>query len=266
MKTLPVCSLLVLAGVLCPISTATAQSTETTQLLLDTRARITEGWHRLDRTILAEAAATASRTASDRANAAFAHYYAGLALYHQVSLVRDDEPTQLRLINEAITHLEAATNQRRNFADALALLSTALGRKVMLHTASAFTQGPRIGQLMSRARRLEPSNPRVAYLEAVALYSRPKLLGGDKARGLEGLQRAAVLFEQEIATGIREALLPSWGREDVQAWIGLAHLEAGRLSEADAAFQRALELAPSFGWVQRVLMPRLAAARAQSNS
>ncbi|HYE58485.1 MAG TPA: hypothetical protein VD948_08260 [Rhodothermales bacterium] len=266
MKALLVFSLIVLVGVLRPSGTARAQSPETTQLLLDTRARITEGWHRLDRSILADAAAAASRATGDRSNAAFAHYYAGLALYHQVSLVRDDEATQLRLINEAITHLEAATNQRRNFADALALLSIALGRKVMLHTASAFTQGPRIGQLMSRARRLEPSNPRVAYLEAVALYSRPKLLGGDKVRGLEALQRAAVLFEQEGATGTREALLPNWGREDVQAWIGLAHLEAGRLAEADVAFQRALALVPTFGWVQRVLMPRLAGARARSNS
>jgi tetratricopeptide (TPR) repeat protein len=241
---------------------AAAQPSDTARLLFEARAQITDGWHRLDRAQLAEAAAACSRATSDRSYAAVAHYYAGLAIYHQTALVRDDRDVQLRLFNEAGSHLEKAVAGRSDFADALALLATVYGRKIVLQPASAFVLGPKLDGQMKRALKLEPDNPRVVLLAAIGDFNRPKMWGGSRERGLEGMMRAADLFAREAEAGGRESLLPDWGREEVHAWVGLAHLEAGRQAEADAAFQRALAVAPEYGWVRYVLLPRLRGAKA----
>ena len=45
---------------------------------------------------------------------------------------------------------------------------------------------------------------------------------------------------------------------ETYAWLGLAYLDRDERDLARVAFERALEIDPHNGWVEHVLMPKLA--------
>jgi tetratricopeptide (TPR) repeat protein len=97
----------------------------------------------------------------------------------------------------------------------------------------------------------------VVFLNAIGLYNKPSMFGGDREAALDGFKRAARLTAQET---VSDPLAPRWGRADALAWTGVAHIKAGRPTKARAAFREALRVNPDFGWVRDVLMPQLAAS------
>jgi tetratricopeptide (TPR) repeat protein len=114
--------------------------------------------------------------------------------------------------------------------------------------------GPKSGSEMSKAKELAKENPRVALLDAIGTYNTPALFGGGKEKGYEALKRAAELFDRWKTT---DSLQPDWGREQVYAWIGIAHLDRKETILACKAFEKALEINPDYGWVKFVLMPKV---------
>jgi Tfp pilus assembly protein PilF len=51
--------------------------------------------------------------------------------------------------------------------------------------------------------------------------------------------------------------MPDWGKAEVHAWIGLAHLDRDETILARKAFERALQIDPDYGWVRYVLLPKV---------
>ena len=80
------------------------------------------------------------------------------------------------------------------------------------------------------------------------------MFGGSKEKGLQGFQRAAELFAQEEPT---DPIHPVWGHSRTYAWLGIAYQNQGELESARAAFEKALEIDPDFGWVKNWLLPEL---------
>ena len=70
---------------------------------------------------------------------------------------------------------------------------------------------------------------------------------------LEHFLAAIELFADDAP----EAPLPAWGHAEAYAWLGQTHAALGQVGEARAAFERALEVEPGYGWVQEVLLPGL---------
>ena len=71
---------------------------------------------------------------------------------------------------------------------------------------------------------------------------------------MKGFRRAAELFSREKPA---DPLEPSWGHSEAFAWLGLAYLDRNEKEPAGAAFQKALQINPDFGWVKYVLLPEL---------
>ena len=80
------------------------------------------------------------------------------------------------------------------------------------------------------------------------------MFGGSREKGLQGFQRAAELFAQEEPT---DPIQPAWGHREAYAWLGIAYQNRGELESARAAFEKALEIDPDFGWVKYWLLPGL---------
>lgn len=70
------------------------------------------------------------------------------------------------------------------------------------------------------------------------------------------MKKAAELFDRWKETN---PLQPSWGKEVVYAWIGIAHLKRNETILAKRAFEKALEINPEYGWVKNVWLPKVAA-------
>jgi tetratricopeptide (TPR) repeat protein len=105
---------------------------------------------------------------------------------------------------------------------------------------------------------LAPENPRVLLLDAISLYNTPERWGGDKDKAIEQLHAALDQFEDAAPS---DPLAPQWGHADAYAWLGIAHLEAGRHAQARKALQQALDTRPGYAWVETVLLPKVASAQ-----
>lgn len=234
-----------------------AVAQEVDSLILKGKRLLQQGYNQSDFDQLHRARALFFRATEGQARTALAHYYVGLARYRAANLVQDDEDQTLRYVNDAINHLQKATELKPDLADARALLSGLYGLKIGLKPFKAMSLGPKSNRAMERAKELAPNNPRVVLIDGTGDYFKPGMFGGDKERALEKFERAAQLAEQEQ---VDDPLLPSWGHAEACAWIGYAHMEAGRTKEARQAFEHALEINPDYGWVKEVLLPKLAAA------
>lgn len=210
------------------------------------------------------AARAAFERAADTERAAWARYYAALADFRIANhLLTREEGSKDR----ASAHLESAVESLKEVvrldaesAEAWALLNSVYGRQISLSPMKGMLLGRRSKRALQMAGRLAPDNPRVVLAAAVSDFSTPGMWGGDKERAMEGFRRAAELFATEEPA---DPLQPVWGHDEVYAWIGLAHLDRDEREQARAAFEKALEIEPDFGWVRYALLPGLDEAAAE---
>lgn len=208
---------------------------------------------------LTNAAAMLDRVLTLTPNDPLLLYYRSLALYRSSTIYtgmkKNDEAK--RALDEADLLLEQATAKSPT-ADALALRSSVMGLMIGLsgNPLSGMTLGPKSGGLLDRAKELEPKNPRVWLISGMSAMFTPKMFGGGTDKAEQELRKAIALFEADAPA----APAPSWGRADAFIWLGQALQKNGKLDDARAAYQKALELQPGNQWVQRVLLPSLNAS------
>lgn len=198
-----------------------------------------------------------------------AHYHAGFAHYVLAMMVgpnglvlpEGDAARMIEHVDEGIRQLEASLAGNATSADALALLSVLYAMKLRSDPAKLAAElGPKSQALLARALALEPKNPRVVLIDAMATFWKPPRLGGDPEHGLARWLEATELFAHEKQP--RESALPSWGHAEAWAWLPSAYLalQPPRSQEAERAARRALEIRPDFRWVKVSLLPRVQAA------
>ncbi|MCS4175120.1 tetratricopeptide repeat protein [Salinibacter ruber] len=256
-------SLLVFSLVACGSSVSTApassassalESAATDSLLRQVKTQIREATDKGSLGSLKQARTWAKQaTGGDRA--ALAHYYAALADYRMSNrLPESDEDRRERVIEDAIGHLKRATEINGTMADAWALLSGCYGQMMGMNPMQGMSLGPKANEAMKRAKEHGPNNPRVWIIDGTSDFYTPGMFGGDKEKALTKFKKAARLAEQASPN---DPLMPSWGHAEAHAWVGVAHMEAERYDPARTAFETALDLNPDYGWVEKVLLPKL---------
>ena len=100
---------------------------------------------------------------------------------------------------------------------------------------------------------LGPQNPRVWLLKGVGNIFKPKLFGGGAEKAEVDIRKAISLYEHDAPASPR----PAWGRAEAWAWLGQALDKQDKRGDARAAFVKALEIDPEFGWVKYKLLPDL---------
>ncbi|MEM6783867.1 MAG: tetratricopeptide repeat protein [Bacteroidota bacterium] len=241
-----------------------AELSPSEQLIVDTRAQLRGAVNLANQAAMqrAEAAFVRATNADDARVQAHAHYYAAMAMSRRlVMLDREEQKDEIvDLIDAAIEHLEQAEELSPDFAEPYALHSSLLGQKVGMKPMLGMLIGPKVGRIMERGKAADPDNPRVVMTEAQSLLFTPKMWGGSKERAMEGFERAITLFEAEAANPPADPLAPQWGHDEAYAWLGLALSELERPDEARVAYEQALVINPSYGWVSRVLLPQVASS------
>jgi tetratricopeptide (TPR) repeat protein len=186
---------------------------------------------------------------------ALAEYYLGYTDYQLGVVVhRMEKKKAVAYLDSAVEHLEKAIEKDNDSAEAHALLSSCYGIQISFSPLKGIWLGPKSGSEMEKAKELSPENPRVALLGAIGIYNTPALFGGGKEKGLDSLMKAARLFDQWKTP---DSLLPDWGKDQVYAWIGLAHIDRRETILARKAFEKALQINPDCGWVKYHLLPKV---------
>jgi tetratricopeptide (TPR) repeat protein len=179
---------------------------------------------------------------------AFAHYGAAIVLRPT-----NNKDAMLAEFNQAIALLGRVTGAPWE-AEADALHGTILGELITLKGGmSGMTLGPKASQLLTRAAKASPNNPRVLLFRGIGRLNTPAMFGGDSAEGMKLLQQSVDGFAKADAS----APGPQWGRANALTWLGIAKQRAGDANAARAAWMQALALEPENSWVKLTLLPSL---------
>ncbi len=128
------------------------------------------------------------------------------------------------------------------------LLSTACtlaGREM----SSTSFGGGRVGSRNEEAIRLEPKNPRVRLVEALAAFERAGKDAAEKTAAVQKLRAVTVMFEAARAGA---STTPEWGAAEAYAFLGRALFDQRDLVGAREALERALLIAPDYAYARRL--------------
>lgn len=180
------------------------------------------------------------------------HHYLGYTLYRLGTLRFDSDPNRaLATLFESESALLRAI-ELGPIPESYALMSSVLGRQIV-SDETAMNLSMRARSQMDRALAAGPRNPRVKVLEGIRAFHTPSMYGGGYDIALDRFLAAAALFEEDEPA----PPLPAWGHAEAYAWLGQTYAELKRPEEARAAYERALEIEPSYAWVRDVLLPAL---------
>ncbi|HET9863725.1 MAG TPA: tetratricopeptide repeat protein [Steroidobacteraceae bacterium] len=110
--------------------------------------------------------------------------------------------------------------------------------------------GGRIGARIDEALKLEPKNPRVRLVEALAAFDRA---GKDAAARAAAVQQLRAVTEMFEAARTEASSTPEWGAAEAYAFLGRALFDQRDLVGAREALERALLIAPDYKFARRVM-------------
>ncbi|MCP3129501.1 hypothetical protein [Shewanella sp. KJ2020] len=141
--------------------------------------------------------------------------------------------------------LETLQDSQGN-AESLALLSSVYGMQIALDTTKGAVLGFKSAKAIASAEQLEPQNPRVALVKAIAAYNTPALFGGS-------MQNAKTLASTAIERFTAPCDNICWGEAEAYTWRGLAKQELGDNQGAIEDWQQALKVQADYGWAKFLL-------------
>lgn len=99
------------------------------------------------------------------------------------------------------------------------LKKMAYSLRMMVNPQQRFmTDGARASEELSRAEKLDPSNPRITLIKAEDVYFTPEQYGGSKSKGKEMFKDAVSKFNVYKP---KTALDPNWGRGEAEYFLNL---------------------------------------------
>jgi hypothetical protein len=75
---------------------------------------------------------------------------------------------------------------------------------------------PLINDNLDKAKKLNPANPRIYYLQGIPVFHKPKLFGGGKSKAKPYFEKARELFAKQDASSIEK---PSWGEKENAGYV-----------------------------------------------
>ena len=205
---------------------------------------------------LDQAIALIDRVLTVSANDGVMLHYKGYALYRKSNTMMGDESKKAvvkALLEESDDALERSA-KALPWPETYALRASVTGQMIGVgNPMSGMWLGPRADGFMEKAVELGPNNPRVWMLKGVGNMFKPKMFGGGADKAEKELLKAIELFGHDQPA----APAPKWGRAEVYAWLGQAYAAQEKITDARAAYEKALELDPGNGWVTHVLLPAL---------
>jgi hypothetical protein len=143
------------------------------------------------------------------------YYYAGLAL--SSAAWRDnnlDKDANADKIKSYCDKAEANTTLPADKAEILALRNMAATQQMLVDPQSRYmTYGPEAASDLQKGIALDPTNPRLYYLQAMALFGTPEQFGGGKDKAKPVFEKSVALYKSATP----KPLYPDWGKDQAIA-------------------------------------------------
>ncbi len=210
----------------------------------DLEGRIEYAYFTADANALRNVVSTMQSSLAKDGGGALAHYQRGLAQYRLGLVLGAGHDTQAADAFSGCTDaLGKALDVDKQFAEAYALQSACYTSLAALKAWKVVVDLPLGGSRLDKALKLAPKNPRVALIDALNDYARPRALGGDRQQACAKFKQAVQLFDASPGAAAEP---PSWGAADAYLYVGRCLNDSGDVLGARNALERALIIAPDF--------------------
>ncbi|TDW96402.1 hypothetical protein EDB95_4231 [Dinghuibacter silviterrae] len=140
-----------------------------------------------------------------------ANYYAAYAKAF-ISQKVDEAAKKDALLDEADKFVAQMNALHPNSDEGQVLTAYVAYARMMVNPSSRWkTCLPVFNASLAKAKQVNPSNPRIYYLEGVPLFHKPKVWGGGPDKAKPDFEKAKELFARQDTTSI---LKPYWGEQD----------------------------------------------------
>jgi len=152
---------------------------------------------------------------------------------------------------ETEENLEQIIEADKKWAEPYALLSATYGLKMGYSPLQGMFLGGKSGNLVEKAKKLNPNSPLVWKVYANSKYFTPEAFGGDLQEAIEAYEKCLALYEAKP-----ETLRQNWMYLDALAFLGQAYMKNGDTGKAIVIYEKALAVEPEFGWIKYSLLPK----------
>ena len=143
-----------------------------------------------------------------------AYYYAGMSNI-LTGMRQESNDKKDAYYDKALTYVNKADELSADNSEIYVLKSWALGMKISIDPMNRGRElGAEAGMLASRAKELDPSNPRPYYLMGQSAMYTPEQFGGGKERAMPLLETSLEKFKTFKPTS---PIMPRWGERQTEA-------------------------------------------------
>ena len=140
-----------------------------------------------------------------------ANYYAAYSKAY-ISTKEPDAKRKDQLLDEADKYITAMNSIDAANDESLVLTAYAAFTRFLVDPANRWRKYLEImNDNLEKAKKANPDNPRIYYLEGIPVFNKPTLYGGGKKKAKPYFEKAKTLFAKQ-ATG--SVLKPTWGEKD----------------------------------------------------
>jgi len=142
------------------------------------------------------------------------YYYAGLALtvpgWTDTKLDKDANAERIKALCDKA---DALASDNADKSEILAIRNMATTQQMIVDPQNRWsTYGQKGAGYLSKAKQLNPNNPRLYYLEGAGIFGTPEQFGGGKSKAKPVLQKAVELFKADQP----KPLYPHWGQKQAE--------------------------------------------------
>lgn len=143
------------------------------------------------------------------------YYYAALAVASYGWMLHDNQDRNADKGNALLDKAEALSKGNSEIYVVRSMFAT---QQQMVDPQSRWmTFGMQAGEALKTAKKLNPDNPRVYYMEAMSVFGTPEQFGGGKAKAKPLFEEAVRKFD---AFKPESSISPNWGRQQAVAMLG----------------------------------------------